>query len=93
MPTHEQPKDYYQIKWEVDNIPVVETFFSTDLTEMESPEIYGMSWAQVQKFLHHHYKDLSNVYKDISNDWLTKTEDEYFLPPKSNQQLDLWTEN
>jgi hypothetical protein len=27
---------------------------------------------------------------DISNDWLTKTEDEYFLPPETNQQMELW---
>jgi hypothetical protein len=90
MTKHIQPTDYYQVRIDIDNVPVVETFFSTDIHEMENPHIYGMTWDKVQKTLHKHYKDLSNVYLDISNDWLTKTEDEYFLPPETNQQMELW---
>lgn len=89
MPIREQPKDYYQIRWEVDSIPVVETFFSTDLNEMQNPDVYGMSWEQVQKTLNKHYKDLSKAYSDIADHWLHKTEDEYFL--NINQtQMELW---
>jgi len=91
MTKHEQPKDYYQIRWDIDNIPVVETFFSTDLNEMQNPDVYGMSWTQVQKTLNKHYKDISKAYSDIADQWLTKTEDDYFLPPDTNQsQMELW---
>lgn len=92
MPSHKQPTDYYMITYGFDGKePIVETFFSTEMEEMSQPEIYGMTWYQVQKVLHKHYKDLSNMFEDIAEDWLTKSEDEYFLPPETNQkQMDLW---
>jgi len=92
MSLHIQPIDYYMISYGFDGEPIVQSFFSENKDEMSKPEIYGMTWYQVQRTLHKHYKDMSNMYQDIAEDWLTKTEDEYFLPPETNQtQLDLWS--
>jgi len=85
----DQPKEYFMIEYGFDGEVIIESFFSRVPEEMEQPEIYGMTWEQVQKTLHKHYSNISKSYVDISNDWLTKTCDEYFLPPKTNQD-DLW---
>ena len=88
MPAREQPKEYFMISYDGDEV-FVESFFSRVVEEMEHPEIYGMTWEQVQTTLNKHYSDLSKAYNDIADQWLSKTEDDYFLPPNQSQP-ELW---
>ena len=82
-----QPQEYFMIEYGFDADVVIETFFSSIPTEMENPEMYGMTWEQVQKTLHLHYCNISKSYKDIADDWSTKTCEEYYNPPKTNQDI------
>jgi hypothetical protein len=86
-----QPKEYFMIEYGFDGEVVIETFFSSIPEKMENPEMYGMTWEQVQKTLHKHYNDISKTYTDIASDWSTKTCEEYYNPPKTNQDID-WDE-
>jgi len=84
-----QPKEYFMIEYGFNGEVVIESFFSNIPEEMENPEAYGMTWEQVQKTLHKHYCDISKSYKDIAEDWSSKTCNEHFQPPKTNQtQMD-----
>lgn len=91
MTAHKQPQEYFMIEYGFDGEVIIESFFSTIPEEMSQPEIYGMTWEQVQKTLHDHYKKISKSYSDIADDWLSKTRNDYFLPPKTNQS-ELWLE-
>jgi len=91
MTSHTQPKDYFMIEYGFNGEVVVQSFFSSNSKEMENPEIYGMTWDQVQKTLHKHYCDISKTYKDIGEDWLSKSCNEYYSPPKTNaDQAEMW---
>ncbi len=84
-----QPEEYFMIEYGFNGEVVIETFYSAELEKMENPAVYGMTWEQVQKTLHEHYKNISKSYADIADDWINKTRKEHFEPPKTNQD-ELW---
>ena len=93
MLTDTQPKEeYFMLEFGFDGEVVIEPFFSSKPEEMKHPEIHGMRWIEVQSTLHNHYKNISKSYSHIADDWATKTCNEYFARPKTNQD-ELWEQS
>jgi hypothetical protein len=91
MQSRNQTIEYFTIEYGFDADVVIHDFFASTAEEIENPEMYALTWKQVQITLHKYYNDISKSYADIAGDWSDKSCEEYYNPPKTNaMQADMW---